>query len=340
MRRPAVSLWLAALACVILATPPALGEVPAAAEISDDVKARARAEFQRGAELVKSTEWAEALSAFERSAGLRPHPITTYNIGACHRSLGHYTLARATLARALAEDQEAGGGQLPATLTTEIRGLLDELDRLFARVPLRLTPEDTAIAVDGRPLAPQRTSDGSLELLAGIRSPGLGEPAPGPSFTLIVNPGTHVLTLSRKGFADTVVNRTFTPGAQAAIALAIDRLPSLIHISANQEGAVVSVDGVDVGAAPIDLSRLPGQHRAVVRRQGFVPYEAQFDLAPGQELNLRAELAQEKVSLVKRWWFWTAIGAAATVIGVLTYVLTRPPPPLDGGGLGWTIEAE
>jgi hypothetical protein len=59
----------------------------------------------------------------------------------------------------------------------------------------------------------------------------------------------------------------------------------------------------------------------------------------GEETNLRAELAQEKTPLVKKWWFWT--GAAAVVAGgvVLTYELTRDnkPPPYNGGSTGWVV---
>jgi hypothetical protein len=56
--------------------------------------AQARAAFAEGAARVGRADWAGALAAFERSAALRPHPVTTFNLGACERALGHYTRAR------------------------------------------------------------------------------------------------------------------------------------------------------------------------------------------------------------------------------------------------------
>lgn len=76
---------------------------------------RAREEFLRGTELVQKAQWAEALGAFERSAKLRPHAITRFNIGACQRALRRYTRARASLLQALEQNKE-GGAQLSDTL--------------------------------------------------------------------------------------------------------------------------------------------------------------------------------------------------------------------------------
>src|SRR4051812_5017686 len=66
--------------------------------------AKAREEFTRANEAGKKAQWAEALQAFERSAKLRPHAVTTFNIGVCQRAMGNYTLARDTLLRALTEN--------------------------------------------------------------------------------------------------------------------------------------------------------------------------------------------------------------------------------------------
>src|SRR5260221_14539435 len=61
----------------------------------------ARQAFREGVTLVKKAQWAEALLAFERSARLRPHPTTTFSIGACERALGRYVRAGAAFRRAL-----------------------------------------------------------------------------------------------------------------------------------------------------------------------------------------------------------------------------------------------
>src|SRR6516165_11896375 len=85
----------------------------------DDEAGRARTEFVRGMELVKKTQWAEALVAFEAADKIRPHAVTTYNIGVCQRALGRYALARATFTRALLQSDGApDSAKLSETLAT------------------------------------------------------------------------------------------------------------------------------------------------------------------------------------------------------------------------------
>src|SRR5438094_10672406 len=87
--------------------------------------AEARKLFIEGAALVKRAQWSEALAAFEQSARLRPHAITTYNIGACYRAMGRYARARETFGRALAES-DASNHQLPESLADEARAFAAE----------------------------------------------------------------------------------------------------------------------------------------------------------------------------------------------------------------------
>jgi hypothetical protein len=73
-----------------------------------------------------------------------------------------------------------------------------------------------------------------------------------------------------------------------------------------------------------------------------LPYETTADIAPRQRADLVATLREERPSLLSRWWFWTAAAAVVTGAAVTTYAVTRPEPqrpPLDGGGLGWTVPA-
>src|SRR5689334_19836504 len=86
---------------------------PASAE--DDVKA-ARDSFVRGGQLVKDADWAGALAAFEESARLRSHPVTTFNVGACLRAMGQYTRARRAFASALDESGKTPGADLSPAL--------------------------------------------------------------------------------------------------------------------------------------------------------------------------------------------------------------------------------
>jgi hypothetical protein len=311
--------------------------------VEDPSIVEARDDFVRGAASVKNLQYADALVAFERSAKLRPHAATTYNIGVCLRAMGQYTLARRTLDAALKQDAAADNKQLSDTLRSQSTAFLGEIDHVLSSATVSLRPADASIAVDGRPLEVQGSTTPPT-LVAGIRPPGPGEPPPAAAaFTLIVDPGAHVLTLSRKGFADVIVNRTFSPGARTELNLELDRLPATLHFASDRMGATVSVNNVDVGVVPVDITRPSGSYKVVVRDTGFVPYESQVALQPGDHVNLMAKLSPEKRAITSRWWFWTAAGVVVAGAAIGTYFATRPGPvrpPVDGGGLGWAVQAQ
>jgi len=317
---------------------PGVGAAGAAttATAPDEALARARTRFTEGGALVRKAQWAEALTAFEESAGLHPHPVTTYNVGACERALGRYTRARAAFHRAQSQKDDAGAG-LPTALTEEVDAFLAEIDHLLVRATVTIAPADAALSVDGRPLEVE-TAEPPL-LIAGTAAPGpaAGTPA---TFGLLVGPGNHLFTLSRKGYSDIVLNRTLEPGSTPRLAFEMNRLPAHLAIASNQPAAAVSLDGLDVGTAPVTLERPAGAYRLLVRKQGFTPYETQFTVAAGEEVNLNAPLSPEKKSVVKKWWFWTAIGVGVVGAAVLTYALTYQPPPYDCGGLGWCARGQ
>ncbi len=299
----------------------------------EDAIAVARQHFVAGAELVRAAQWAEALLAFEKSHALRPHAVTLYNIGACERALGHYTRARAELQSALQPT-------LPESLATESKAFIGEIDRLLAHIQVTLAPPDAALAVDGRPL--EMSPEDPHTLTAGTLAPGPGQPPPAQPIQLVLNPGAHVLTLSRKGFTDVVLNRTFSPGGRDQLSLELERLPAHLRIESTLPNAVVRLDGVDIGVAPIEVMRPAGGHLLVVEKPGYLPYRAQLAVQPGEEANLRVTLEVAKRSLLRRWWFWTAAGAVLASASIGTYLIVRSTevPPLDGGGLQWVAKVQ
>jgi hypothetical protein len=307
----------------------------------------ARQDFVRGADFANHSQWAEALSAFEHSEKLRPHAVTTFNIGACQRAMGNYTLARETLLKALADNDAAHGSQLPDMLVTEARGYVAEIDHLLSTIAVTLMPADTRIAVDGRPLAARAPTSAPAEgpptLVAGVLDPGTGEAPSASTFRLILNPGTRVFTLSRKGFADQVVTRSCAPGASTELKLELDRLPALLHIASDPTHAVVSLDGIDVGVTPVDVTRPAGSYRVLIRAKGVVAYDTQVVAHAGEDLSLSPTLPKEKVTVTQKWWFWTAIGVAVAGAAAGTFAVVRsqePAPaatPPTGGTLGWTV---
>lgn len=326
-----------ALAVALLAAP-ALAQSPEAPPPAPDATLEeARRLFREGVDAVKDASWSNALAAFEASAKLRPHATTTFNVGAVERALGRYTRARETFATALAQNQERPG-ELAPSLEEEAKGFVAEIDGLVARVAVKLDPPTAAVAVDGRPLVPARHEPRAL--LAGVAEPGPGAPVGRGAFEIVVGPGAHVFTISRKGYTDAVVNRTFAPGSRTTLSLELSKLPATLRVSSNVGGAIVTVDGKDFGPAPVEVLRPAGSYRVVVAKDGFEAYEAQVAVQPGQRSELRATLVAETQPLTGKWWFWTAAAAVVAGGALVTYAATRPEPepaPFDGGSTRWVV---
>ncbi|CAN5203275.1 hypothetical protein BH09MYX1_BH09MYX1_37900 [soil metagenome] len=321
------------IATVAAAAPPA----DSAADSAD--LQRARELFKEGTELAKKTQWAEALQAFESSATLRHHAITTYNIGVCQRALGQYTQAREALQKSL-DESAAHAGELPQSLAAEAKGYLAEIDGLLVHLDVTVTPADAKVVVDGRPLRVQGATEPPT-LVAGVAAPGGGTTLPASHVTVVLGPGTHLFTLARTGFADVVLNKSYRPGEKAVLALSADALPATIRVSSNLDGSTVSLNGLDVGMAPVELTRPGGTYSLLVRREGYVEYKTTVKADPGAALKLSAELTPEGTPITKRWWFWTGAGVIVVAAVLVTFFATRPSaerPPIDGGGLNWALQ--
>lgn len=307
--------------------------VPARADEPNDVAAR---EYGRGNELARATRWAEALGAFEASYAAKPHALTLYNIGVCERVLGHATRAREKLRLAL-ERANANPTEIPPSMREEIEGFLAEYARILPRVSVTLDPADAGIAVDGRPLRARREGDGFV-LEAGVESPGIGRPPPAAHFELEVDPGSRVLTITRQGYRDVVLTRDFAPSQRGSLDLVLARLPATLHVASSVAGAQVRVNGVDVGLAPVDVTRPAGTYRLVVSEKGFVAFTNDVTLNPGEETALKATLTAERTPITKQWWFWTGAVAIVATAAIVTWLVVRPAPdpqPYDGGSTGW-----
>jgi predicted secreted protein len=121
-----------------------------------------------------------------------------------------------------------------------------------------------------------------------------------------------------------------------------------VTITSAETGAAVLVDGREAGRTPMaqPLTLDAGEHRFMVRKLSFEPYEKVVTLRRGDRLELAAELrpmaarnvapVAPPVSVVtapreepppsepiyKRWWLWTAVGAAV-VTGVVVVLVTK-----------------
>jgi hypothetical protein len=323
------------LAWVALAVASASVGVARADGADDDpATRRGREAFHRGQSLAKDEQWGDALLAFQEAAAARDAPLVEFSIAYCERALGRYVAARGTLLGVAAKP--AG---LDPTQVDDMKGYLDEFDKLIARVAVTLDPESATLTVDGRPLLPGDAPD---TFLADVAPAGLGAPLGKRSFVVLLDPGSHLFRAVRQGHEDAIVSKSYRPGDHGSLDLHLDVLPATVSIKSEPTAAIVRVDAREVGVAPLEFERSAGQYKVEVLLDRYETYKAAIDLVPGQRADLTAKLNPHVEPLTAKWWFWT--GAAAVVVGgvAATYFLTRSPqtPPYEEGSANVLIRAQ
>lgn len=287
----------------------------------------AREAFEQGTKLVKEERWAEALASFERASVARPHATTSFNIGFCLRALGRYSAAAKSFREALARSE--GSRELAPSLAQDARAFEAEMIAALSHVALVVAPADAAISIDGRALVP----DGSSFVLGSETSEGTA--LSDGKATVLLDPGRHLVSLSRKGYARVSTPLSVTEGSIVERRFDMTSLPATLRIESTPRGAAVRIADIDVGLTPLAVERPPGNYRVTLLQKGYSRYETTMKVGPGEMADVRAGLTRETPSLFSRWWFWTTVGVVAAGAAVTTYVLTRPAEPLTGGSLGW-----
>lgn len=307
---------------------------------AQDAADAARADFVQGVELVKATNWAGALEAFERSSAKKPHPVTTYNIGLCRRALGQYLLAKRAFDEALAKNALGGGALLPTATAEDARAIVSEIDKSLVQIDVDLAPGSATVTVDSRPL--EREGD---RYLGGTLPPGPAEPvafsavAGGHArFTVTVDPGAHVLTFTAPGHTESVFRENFRPASHKQLSIALLELSGTLRVSSSPVAAVY-LDGTSIGPSPISVDKPKGSYRVSVRKDGYAPFETTAILRPGERTELTAALRLAPTPITKKWWFYAIIAGVAAAGAVTTYAIVRAndSPAPNGGTIGWVV---
>jgi hypothetical protein len=210
------------------ASAPAAPTAPTAPPLSPQNVAAARAAFEQGADLAAEGRWNDALAQFERSAALRPHATTLYNLGFCERALGHATRAKRYFTLALARDVETAGAELTPELRNATSRYLAEVTGKVATPHIEVVPADASVTVDGRPL--EATQEGGDRMLAGTRPPGPGERVPRSTFVLELDAGTHEMVVTATDGRSRVVHEEFAPGSTKSVRLEVPPAPPMREV--------------------------------------------------------------------------------------------------------------
>lgn len=114
---------------------------------------------------------------------------------------------------------------------------------------------------------------------------------------MLLRRGEHTLNVEKRGYYD--LRQSFVVGDEptTTVSVSLRKLPGKLSVAVGDaEEAVVSIDGNEVGNAPISGFELqPGSHTVSVRSERYLPYD---DVIPFEGLG-REELLS--VQLVPRW---------------------------------------
>lgn len=135
--RSSGALAAAALVCSLLFAGPARAQ-------TDDERARARAEFERGVAAFGNSEYQTALDAFQEAYRLAPHPSVRLNIANCYQQMARPVEALFHFEHYLTE-----ASSIPAPQRREIEATIRGLRGRVGTLTLQVTPDGAEIVIDG-----------------------------------------------------------------------------------------------------------------------------------------------------------------------------------------------
>lgn len=97
----------------------------------------------------------------------------------------------------------------------------------------------------------------------------------------------------------------------------------LLDVQSQPPGAVVIVDGTELGVTPYKRSAFTGKHKLVLRHVGYRSEQVDATVDETQTRHIDVTLKAgndpaEKTPVYKKWWFWVAIGGAAVAASAIT----------------------
>ena len=312
-----------AVLIVVFALAPAVAAPPTEAQKT----------FQEGTRLFEKGRFAEAADRFEAAFELDQNHAYLFNAAVAYERAGNIPDALRLYEKfAVFSDNRVR----VATVRDTMRELEARLGRTHARLKVDVDPPGSYVFLDGgtKPLS--------------------------TPFERWMPAGRHELVVKRPGFE--TVTQTFELAAgeprTVRVNLSSQKVFGRVMLQAtNVLGASVLLDGTPVGVTPVMLTLQAGPHTLRLESPGFAPLEHALDVEKDTDLALSLTLVRAldvapKVpdvpreapppSLVKQWWFWTAVGVvvagtAATVAVLVTRDPGETPVPAPTGGT-WTID--
>lgn len=289
-------------------------QTPALGTETDPVE-QARAYFKVGARAYEAAQYSDAIQAFERAYRITPREGLLFSLAQAHRkqyyagknpddlraAIKHY--------RAYLERVKQGGRRADA---------MDALVELEPRALALEAPAPASTQVETKPVTQLMLSSAA----AGVRLEIDGKAAGMLPFVGAVEPGKHRLRLRAPGYEDYTRDVSLLPGSVLPLDIPMVDRPARLLVSA-PEGARVTVDGREVGTAPLSPVALAhGRHFVSVSKNGREPFARDVELRRGSSTAVEARMPETTQRTVAWLSFGGALSSFATA-GVLALGATR-----------------
>jgi hypothetical protein len=240
------SLRIAAAACAVLLVAGSAAAQP---------EPEGRRAFEEGVRLFSRRDYQAALARFEASRAVRETATVVFNIAGCLRALGK----NAEALRAYERFEELRADRMDERQRQEVARARDELGGRVTFVTLALEPTDAEVTVDDRPIArwPHAVDPGT-EVRIGARRQGY-------------EPGEQRVRPERPG--------------PLSVTMRLRQQMGRLRIDASEAGAVVRIDGREVGTTPWQGEVLPGRREVRVEVDGRGTAVEHVEVAAGQEVS-------------------------------------------------------
>jgi hypothetical protein len=277
-----------------------------------DHSAEARSLFERGVQLSAQERWGEALDYFQRSRALVERPNTVFNLATTLVRLGRLVEARV----ALQDYLRISDASRDQATRADAQRMIDNASSAIATLALAVTPADADVRIDGRAT--------------------LGT---GAARAIELDPGTHTLTISQRGYVTSTTPLSAGPAERMSRAIALAPLSTTgaISITAAPITATIRIDGRLVGIGSYSDALEPGSHIVEVTADGFEATRRPVVVARGDNIVIHAALSRQRNFLTSPAFLGTAGGVVVVgvVAAVLAVVLT--PPSYARGSTGTLI---
>jgi hypothetical protein len=111
--------------------------------------------------------------------------------------------------------------------------------------------------------------------------------------------GTHTVRAQMAGLPAQTRQVDIVAGQKIAVDFQLAADKAIYNIASSPSGADIMIDGVFSGhTTPAQLTLTPGQHRVVLRMEGFAPSEIATDAAAGQTINLVPPLRAQNSTFI------------------------------------------